>query len=77
MTIQCKLCDATAPADFDEMCDAGWIPGWWEDGQETCTPVCPDCVQSKLVFNEEHGDYERRPLPVVAVDEYGSLTATN
>lgn len=70
--MRCSFCNTTAPATIDQASDEGWVPGWYEDETETCLPVCGDCVRRELTFNETHGDFERRPLAAMSIEDYGS-----
>jgi hypothetical protein len=59
----CAFCKARATTE--QAVDAGWAPSYWDcrTDAEVMEPVCPDCCQAKLMFDEENGDWER-PIQV-------------
>jgi hypothetical protein len=54
--IECHLCNARV-ANVDEAIAAGWVPEWYEAGEQTPTaePVCPMC-QGEHLEPDEFGE---------------------
>jgi hypothetical protein len=60
MTVEtCAFCGAQTTTE--QAVEDGWAPSYWDlrTDAEIMEPVCPDCCQRELLFNEEHGDWER------------------
>jgi hypothetical protein len=58
----CTFCGVRLPRE--SAIDAGWVPCYWDcrTDREVLAPVCPDCCQNELLYNDESDDWE---LPIV------------
>lgn len=56
-TFTCPFCDAEATESA--AIEAGWVPSFFSQvrGVEKFTPVCPQCVNDVLAYDEEHADF--------------------
>ena len=68
----CAFCKTYSPAHIVDAIDEGWIPSYWEDEEEKPGPVCAECCGRELVWCQETGDFERRPLAAMSINDYGS-----
>jgi hypothetical protein len=59
---KCDFCGKPMPPS-DQLAAQCWIPSYWspEDNEEILEPVCGYCLPLHLVYNEEIGDFEKRP----------------
>ena len=55
--IRCCFCQTSIPT-VDEAIEAGWIPSFFDGDSECSAPVCIKCVDEKIEFNDELGDYQ-------------------
>ena len=65
--MKCHFCKKFPPAAFDDMCDAGWIPSFWDGETEVDNPVCGECCKDQLQFNVQRGGFSLKVNPLGAV----------
>lgn len=66
--VECYFCGRQV-ADVDQAIDAGWIPDFWDGEDEVGEPVCPECCEAKLQYDEDTGDFERATESIVEIPQ--------
>ena len=54
--VTCHFCKVMTT--LENAIESGWAPGFYQNNQEVCSPVCTQCLAQYCCFNEEYGDYE-------------------
>jgi len=68
--MKCHFCDRYAPENFDELCDAGWIPSYWDGEDEIDGPVCGECRSARIRFDFEDSEFVLRDLYPLTMEGY-------
>lgn len=56
-TFTCRLCRTRETGTMDALIDADWIPSYWAGDIEVDGPVCRQCADSRLTFNDDTSDF--------------------
>jgi len=55
--VQCALCSRTV-ADLDEAQEAEWFPSFYDYHGQERGPVCPVCIEHRLVYDPDTSSYD-------------------